>query len=85
MVSADNGHQRWTIGPRSVVLHDQNAGNLIDFSAEALRDGGGPGARTGARRYSNWSDDGQNPSARETTQLACAPCLSVSYRGREWQ
>lgn len=66
----DNGQPRWTVAPhRSIVMRDQNT-NLVDFSAEVVRDGAAPGSRASNRRPSSWSDDGQEPSARESAAVA---------------
>ncbi len=63
MITADNG-QRGFPGPRGIMLQAPNAGSLIDFSGDVLRT---PGVMAG---MSNWSNDGQPPSALESTQLA---------------
>ena len=67
MITADPGQRGFATGPRSIVLQAPNAGSLIDFSAGVLQAPGAPGGNTGT---SNWSDDGQLPSAMESTQLA---------------
>ncbi|CAL8470976.1 g10518 [Coccomyxa elongata] len=65
MITADPGQRGgFATGPRSIVLQAPNAGSLIDFSAGVLQDPGGNAST------SNWSDDGQPPSAMESTQLA---------------
>ena len=64
MITADPGQRGFATGPRSIVLQAPNAGSLIDFSAGVLQ---APGGNAGT---SNWSDDGQLPSAMESTQLA---------------
>lgn len=66
MITADNGQRGFSAGPRNIVLQSPNAASLIDFSADMMR---GPGAMAA---MSNWSDDGQPPSAMESTQLAGA-------------
>lgn len=64
MITADPGQRGFATGPRSIVLQAPNAGSLIDFSAGVLQAPGGNAST------SNWSDDGQPPSAMESTQLA---------------
>jgi hypothetical protein len=77
MIDAGGQRGAFTVGPRGIVMPQPNAGSLIDFGADVMRGnaglgGGRGGGAGGAARATNWSDDGQPPSALQTTQLAGA-------------
>lgn len=76
MITADPGQRGFATGSRSIVLQAPNAGSLIDFSAGVLQAPGGNAST------SNWSDDGQPPSAMESTQLAGEHQIIAGLDGR---